>query len=228
MTDLNFPLSMALQNYMPVLFSALGLWWIAQMVRAEDRALGQMAIAGVALITVAGVLKATWKLTMSISQTDVALFRDALFVMIGPGFTMMAFSLLPLPSGEGGVRGVWRKPLLISVVALAVAGAMAVVLQSRAWVFVLMGMTTVANTAFMILLMRRAKGQGQMLAFGLFGVNLLMSFVLAGIGGMPNKTLETHWVEQIVSTLSNAGFAYAAWMLAKQKQLSRRNGMAVA
>jgi hypothetical protein len=231
---------MALQNYMPVLFSALGLWWIAQMIRAENRALGNMALAGFALITVAGVLKATWKLTMSISQTDVALFRDALFVMIGPGFTMMAFSVLPRPSaarpwsaaegreGRGEGKRVWLKPLLISSVALAVAGAMAVALQSRAWVFVLMGMTTIANTAFMLLLMRRAKRQGQMLAFGLFGVNLLMSFVLAGIGGMPNKTLETHWVEQIVSTLSNAGFAYAAWMLAKQKQLSRRNGMAVA
>jgi hypothetical protein len=106
------------------------------------------------------------------------------------------------------------KPLLISVIALAVAGAMAVALHSRAWVFVLMGLTTVANTAFMILLMRRAKARGQMLAFALFGINLVLSFGLAGIGGMPNKTLETHWVEQIVSTLSNAGFAYAAWVLA--------------
>jgi hypothetical protein len=215
MSDLNFPLSMALQNYMPVLFSALGLWWIAQMVRAENRALGRMALAGVALILVAGVLKATWKLSMSISQTDVALFRDSLFVLIGPGFTLMAFAILPLPLGEGWGEGkhVWRKPLLISVIALAVAGAMAIALQSRVWVFVLMGLTTIANTAFMILLMRRAKVQGQMLAFTLFGVNLVMSFALAGIGAMPNKTLETHWVEQIVSTLSNAGFAYAAWML---------------
>jgi hypothetical protein len=218
MADLNFPLSMALQNYMPVLFSALGLWWIAQMIRAEDRALGQMALVAFALITVAGVLKATWKLTMSISNTDVALFRDSLFVLIGPGFTMMAFATRPrsnpLPKGKGDGFGVWRKPLLISVIALAVAGAMAVALQSRAWVFVLMGLTTVANTAFMILLMRRAKARGQMLAFALFGINLVLSFVLAGIGGMPNKTLETHWVEQIVSTLSNAGFAYAAWVLA--------------
>jgi hypothetical protein len=216
-------MSMALQNYMPVLFSALGLWWIANMIRAEDRALGQMALVAFALITVAGVLKATWKLTMSISQTDVALFRDALFVLIGPGFTMMAYSVLPLPlgeaerpsgsRGEGRVWGIWTKPVFISAIALAVAGGIAVALQSRAWVFVLMGLTTVANTAFMILLMRRAKAQGQMAAFALFGINLAVGFALAGIGGMPNKTLETHWAEQIVSTLSNAGFACAAWML---------------
>jgi len=209
MSDLNFPLSMALQNYMPVLFSALGLWWIAQMIRAEDRALGQMALAGFALITVAGVLKATWKLSMSISHSDVALFRDSLFVLIGPGFTMMTFAMLP----KRDDKNVWLKPLFISVIALAIAGALAIVLQSRAWVFVLMALTTIANTAFMILLMRRAKAQRQTLALVLFGANLVLSFVLAGIGALPNKTLAANWVEQIVSTLSNAGFAWAAWML---------------
>ena len=230
MADLDYPLIMALQNYMPVLFSALGLWWIAQMIRAEDRALGQMALAGFALITVAGVMKATWKLTMSISHTDVALFRDALFVLIGPGFTMMTFSLRPhpspLPAGEG-VR-VWRKPLLISVVALAVAGALAIALQSRAWVFVLMGLTTIANTAFMILLMRRARRQGQTLALALFGLNLALSFALAGIGALPNKTLEVNWVEQMISTFSNAGFAWAAWMLAHQRRASPKSAVAIA
>lgn len=240
MSDLNFPLSMALQNYMPVLFSALGLWWIAQMVRGEDRARGQMALAGFALITIAGVLKASWKLSMSISHTDVALFRDSLFVLIGPGFTLMAYSVLPRPSaarpwsaaegreGRGEGKHVWRMPLFISVVALAIAGTMAVALQSRSWVFVLMGLTTIANTAFMILLMRRARVQHQPVALALFGINLVLSFALAGIGALPNKTLESHWIEQIVSTLSNAGFAYAAWALTHQRRTITKSAASIA
>jgi hypothetical protein len=30
---------------------------------------------------------------------------------------------------------------------------------------------------------------------------------------MSNKPLEVHWTEQIISTLSNLGFAWAAWTM---------------
>lgn len=210
MTDLNFPLSMALQNYMPVLLSALGVFWIAQLIRRESPARGQMAWVGLVLILVAGVLKATWKLSMSLSHADVALFRDSLFPIVGPGFTLMTFALMK----KRDDKPIWRMPTVICGVALGLAGALAISLQSRVWVYLMMGLTTVANTAFMILLMRRAWAQHQAVAFALFAVNLIVGFVLAGIGALPNKTLESHWIEQLVSTVSNAGFACAAWLLA--------------
>ena len=93
MTDLNFPLSMALQNYMPVLLSTLAFYWIAQMLRAKSKMLGNVAMAGVLLALIGGMLKATWKLSMSLTHADIDLFRDGLFPLIGPGFTLMAFAI---------------------------------------------------------------------------------------------------------------------------------------
>ncbi len=210
MTDLNFPLSMALQNYMPVLLSTLAFYWIAQMLRAKSSVLGNLAMTGVMLAFVGGMLKATWKLSMSLTHADVALFRDGLFPLIGPGFTLMAFAV-----GSRRVdKQAWLWPLLISGAAWVAAAAVAITVPGRMWVYVLMGLTTVANTVFMILLMRESKAQHQTLALILFVINLFGGFAMAGIGAMPNKTLETHWMEQILSTAQNAALAWGAWRLA--------------
>ena len=210
MTDLNFPLSMALQNYMQVLLSTIAFYWIAQMLRAKSNVLGNIAVTGVALAFVGGMLKATWKLSMSLTHADLALFRDGLFPLIGPGFTLMAFAI----GSRRMDKRAWLWPLLISGAAWVVAAAVAITVPGRMWVYVLMGLTTIANTIFMILLMRLAYKQHQILALILFAINLIGGFGMAGIGAMPSKTLETHWMEQILSTAQNAALAWGAWRLA--------------
>ncbi|GIV83289.1 MAG: hypothetical protein KatS3mg052_0296 [Candidatus Roseilinea sp.] len=215
----DFPLVMALQNYMPVALSALGLFWIAQQVRAAHAEAGRLAFVGVALIIVAGTLKATWKLVMSISRVDVPLFSQSLFPLIAPGFTFVAWTLFVSKSKrmrtqDGNSTLVWLPPALGSVATLVFALALALTRPDRTWVFVLIGVSTVANVALAALLIHSALGQRNRLAAGLFALNLIITFVLSGIAGMPNKPLEVHWGEQIISTISNAGFAWAAWMLA--------------
>lgn len=211
---------MALQNYMPVVLSALGLIWIAQMIRATHTAAGRLAFAGVALIVLAGMLKATWKLVMSIARVDMPLLSQSLFPLIAPGFSFVAWALFVskqarLQNGNGAV--VWLPSVLASAAMLLFALALAVTRPDRMWVFVLIGVATVANVALAALLIHSALQQHKGLAAGLFALNLVITFVLSGIAGMPNKSLEVHWVEQIISTISNAGFAWAAWMLVHPK-----------
>jgi hypothetical protein len=221
----NFPLTMALQNYMPVLFSALGLFWVAQMIHRADPEAGRLAFTGVALVVVAGTLKASWKLTMSVAKVDVPLFSQSLFPLLAPGFTCIAWSLFvsrgAAGQGSGGAM-VWLVPLLISAASLGIALILALTQPGRVWVFVLIGVSTVANVALALLLIQRARQQRNGLAAGLFALNLVITFALSGIAGMPNKTLEVHWVEQIISTVSNAGFAWAAWMVAHAQSFPRR------
>jgi hypothetical protein len=220
---------MAVQNYMPVLFSALGLYWVAQMIHRADPAAGRLAFTGVALVVVAGALKASWKLTMSVARVDVPLFSQSLFPLLAPGFTFIAWALFvsrgAAGQGSGGAK-VWLPPLLISAVALGVALALALTQPNRAWVFVLIGVSTVANVALALLLIQRARQQHNWLAAGLFALNLVITFALSGIAGMPNKQLEVHWVEQIISTISNAGFAWAAWMVARPNNVVRLKTLA--
>ncbi len=231
MTYPDFPLTMAAQNFMPVLFSALGLMWIAQMIRTNDPVADRLAFVGVALVVVAGTLKALWKLTMSVTNIDVPLFSQSLFPLLAPGFTCVAWALFRIPSpqrGEGRGEGrnpIWLVPLLISAVSLGIALVLALTQPGRVWAFVLIGVATVANVALALLLIRRAWQQRNWLAAGLFVLNLVITFALSGIAGIPNKTLEVHWVEQIISTISNAGFGWGAWMVTHPSTSTRTRAM---
>jgi hypothetical protein len=212
---------MAVQNFMPVLFSALGLFWVAQMIHRADPVAGRLAFTGVALVVVAGTLKATWKLVMSVAKVDVPLFSQALFPLLAPGFACIAWALFASRGAEGQGSGgakVWLPALLVSAISLGAALALALTQPARAWVFVLIGVSTVANVALTALLIQRATQQRNGLAAGLFTLNLVITFALSGIAGMPNKPLEVHWIEQIISTVSNAGFVWAAWMVARQSR----------
>ena len=213
----DFPLVMALQNYMPVVFSAIGLIWVARMIGAANLSAGRLAFAGVALIVLAGALKATWKLAMAVARLDVPLFSQSLFPLIAPGFTLVAWALF-WSKREPGRAVAWWPPVLVSAVALLGAFVLASTRPDRTWVFVLIGVSTVANVALAALLIHSALRQHNRLAAGLFALNLLITFALSGIAGMPNKPLEVHWTEQIISTVSNAGFAWAAWMLAHSRR----------
>ncbi|MFN4293398.1 MAG: hypothetical protein ACK4JD_04620 [Thermoflexales bacterium] len=228
MTYPDFPLVMAIQNYMPVALSALGLIWIAQMIRATHAAAGRLAFVGVALVVLAGILKASWKLVMSVARVDAPLLSQSLFPLIAPGFTFVAWALFlsrQMRGRNGSDAVVWLPPALVSASALLFALALAVTRPDRTWVFVLIGVATVANVALATLLIHSALRRRSAPAAALFALNLVVTFALSGIAGMPNKSLEVHWIEQIISTISNAGFAWAAWMLIHPKSVALQPGL---
>jgi len=208
----DFPLVMALQNYMPVIFSGVGLLLVARMVGATHAAAGRLAVTGAALILAAGTLKASWKLVMAVSRLDLPLLSQSLFPLIAPGFTLLAWALF-WSKRHADRALVWWPPVLVSGAALLGALALGVARADRAWVFVLIGLSTAANVSLAGLLIHGALQRGSYLAAGLFALNLLITFALSGIAGMPNKPLEIHWAEQIISTVSNLAFAWAAWTM---------------
>jgi hypothetical protein len=216
----DFPLSMALQNYIPVVLSGLGLFWIARMIGARHPAAGRLALAGFALIVTAGTLKATWKLAMAVARLDIPLLSQSLFPLIAPGFLLMAWALFWSKRNPGRAL-LWWPPVLVSAAVLLGALVLGVTRTDRAWMFVLIGLSTIANVGLAGLLIHSALQRGSHLAAGLFALNLLITFALSGIAGMPNKPLEVHWTEQIISTVSNLGFAWAAWMMTQARPALR-------
>ncbi len=215
---MEYSLGLALEDFLPVLFSALGLFILAGMIRRIDRGSGTMAYLGFALVALGGLLKASWKLVYVTSGQDVVWMADSLFVLLGPGFTFFAWALWSAQQALAGKtipRNVWLRPL--GVIALFGVGAISasVFAGGRTWNYILLTLTTFANLAVGVLLIRQSRQQGLTLAAALFLVNLVVVFAMSGMARIENQTIALQWFEQIVNTLGQGAFAFAAWQLSR-------------
>jgi len=83
----------AIEDFVPVLLSAAGLWLISRWVGSTDTRLGGWAIVGTALVALGGLSKATHKLLLTTANADVTLLDAALFPLLAAGFAVVAASV---------------------------------------------------------------------------------------------------------------------------------------
>ena len=227
---MEYTLGLALEDYVPVILSIAGLWLIAQMIRQIRQDLGVMAITAVVLIASGGLLKASWKLIIASSGNDVVWMDNSLFIFLAPGFTLMAAALWTAQRHMAGktVSGSpWQRPLLLITLFAVVAIIMAT-RGGRTWVFVLLGLTTLGNTAFLILLIRQAWQQNQCDYLRLYLVSTYCSFsCLVAWLVLTLKPSPLQWGEQITNTFSQGAFVYAAWQLTQVTKAKSAMGATV-
>jgi hypothetical protein len=215
---------MALQDYLPVLFTGFGLFWLARMVAQTDKACGQMAYLGWILATVGGLSKATWKLIMAGSEgaTNITWLDDSLFFFLGAGFLYMGFALwyMQRKSQEKSLPvlgNIWIIPSLILIVFWGSALYMGISKpDSRTWFFILLGLTTITNFVTGGLAIRQALRQNNKWIAAGFAFNLVAIFLMTGIARVDPQTIPLQWTAQIVNTFSNGAFAIAAFQMYKQ------------
>ncbi|MFQ3661723.1 MAG: hypothetical protein SNJ69_04925 [Chloroflexaceae bacterium] len=203
---------LALQDYMTVIFSALGLAILTRMVFQLNRSLGRMALVGTVLIVLGGVLKASGKLVSAAGGPDVALLHQGLFPLIAPGFTLIAWSLYQ-------VRRVFRdqpplsRPWLVPTVVIVVfgAGVLALALAGGPWKVPLILLATVGNVGMLVMLALAAWGRKMWVTGGLFLVTLLVVLVMSQLANMKEVSIGMIWFEQITQTIAQMLFALAAW-----------------
>lgn len=214
---------MALQDYLPVFLSSLGLFFLARMVTRIDQPSGRLAYLGWGLITLGGLNKATWKLIMAAtsSQTNLVWLDNSLFLLLGPGFMCMGFAIwyaqrrledkkIPF------FKNVFILPLAISAVFVGLAAFMGLRQPgARTPFFILLGLTTIANFVTGGLVIRQGLQQGSRLIALLFGFNLLAILMLTGMARIDPQTIPLEWTAQITNTFSNAAFAFASYKLAQ-------------
>lgn len=214
-----YSLALALEDFVPVIFSSLGIWFISQMVLQIDDALGRMAQTGWLLITIGGSLKAVWKLLMALSDTqiNIVFFDKSLFVWMGVGFVLMSYAVsyaLRVVDDRNPRKRVWLWPRITIVVFFAGGFATGFPdLSVSTWRFLFLGMLTIANVVLAVLLIRRARRLGMPLVALLFVVNIVVVFVLSGLARIPVQSIPLQWVEQILNTIGQGAFLYAAWQL---------------
>ena len=215
MTD--FTLSLALFDFLPVLFTGLAVYWIAAMAQTSDTEQSYLPFLGAALVFGAGALKATWKLTVTLTQQDISWMANALFLLMAPGFVLLVVGLWEQRRRLAGktmpIWG-WSVAWLLIVLTYGLAAYRTWLAPvERGWFMPMMSLASLGNITLTILLFMTAWGQGKRgLAF-LFTVNLAMVFALIPIAQVAHKSIALHWFEEALTTFGAACFAVAAYRL---------------
>lgn len=213
---MHYTLSLALVDYLPVALTAIGLFYIVRMVAHIDPVQGRVAAIGAVLTVAGGFAKATWKLIMAASggAVDIALLDSSLFILMAPGYTLLAYSVLRAVRLIQGKLG-WH-PWLPPAIFLAVvfAGSIYLALSrpaSPAWERVLLSVMVLATVVTGVLLVIFSFRQKLPLPAWLFLLNLGGVFMLNGMARLPEQTITLQWIEESINALAWLAFAYAAY-----------------
>jgi hypothetical protein len=219
-----YTLSLALVDFLPVLFAAIGLYFVIRMVAHINPHQGRVAAVGVLLTVAGGLSKASWKLVMALSQSQVnlTLLDNALFVLMAPGYTLIAWSVWQTSRmvRQQKTFHAWLPPA--TLIALTFAGSIALYIaypSSPAWERLLLSVMVLATTVTGVLLIIFAFRQNLPLAGWLLILNLIGVFVLNGMARM-EQTIALQWFEQSINAISWLVFWFAT---SKMYQYVRNN-----
>ncbi|MEE4296121.1 MAG: hypothetical protein V2J20_05840 [Wenzhouxiangella sp.] len=212
----DFTIGLALYDFVPVLLSGLAVYFIASVVRMRGVPAHQIAAVAAGLVFAAGLSKAIWKLIATLAGQDLVWLASMLFPLMAPGFALLA-------------AGVWasqrRQPpktalfWLIPLVLIAAVYALAVYRMGagieRGWFMPIMALASLSNIGLTILLFTMAWRRGLRGVAILFTVNLGMVFALIPIAQMDSHSIVMHWLEQTLTAVGAAAFAYSAFRLSR-------------
>ncbi len=218
-----YSVPLALEDYLTVVFSAVGLILLTRMVLQMDRALGRMALIGTVLTVAGGVLKATGKLVLALGGPDIAVMNLGLFPLIAPGFTLLAWSLYHVRRSfrsQPSLPRPWLVPGLL--IALFAAGSLALWTVGGPWRLPLILLSSLANIVLLLMLALAAWGRQLRLASVLFLATLVVVLVMSQMTQIKNQTIGMVWFEQLSQSIAQALFAFAASQYGQQVLTSYR------
>jgi hypothetical protein len=213
----DYSLSLALFDYIPVLVSAFGLSLLASLNARELPGAKPALWAGVALVTAGGLSKASWKLTWVLSQVDIGLLSNLLFILMAPGMVLLAFHTAAASRSWRGVdaRG---NPMLASLAVILVTLAAAAWLsfsqpESKAWFFALLATASLANISMSGMLIRLSWGLNQRSTALIFLFSILAILALSGLSRISAGSAPLQWLAECLNFLAHGSFALAVWRL---------------
>ena len=212
---MEYTLSLALVDFLPVLFTAIGLYFIFRMVKHINIEQGNVALLGAILTIAGGFFKAVWKIFMASSggAIDIDWMENGLFVWMAPGYTLLLWSVWQTVRTVQGKKtfNVWIPPVIF--IALMFAGSYYLFTSnpaSPAWERVLLSVMVLATVITGILLIVFGFRQKLPLTGWLFIINLVGIFLLNGLARMDEQTIALQWAEESINTISWLCFAFAS------------------
>lgn len=218
-----YSLPLALENFLPVLLSAVGLFLIARMLKRKNEIVGELALTAALLIIAGNLLGAFAKLLNAANGSDTEAMSRGAFLLLAPGTVGLAWALwkglrdrvTDMTAGQ-----VWLLPLFLNAGMLALTAATKLVKGGRVWVTLLLTVLTVASVAVGVQLALRALNHRLAIISGLFLLSMVMSLTLNRISGEGNSVEAAEWAKQISNTIAQAAFAFAAYKLSQAESKS--------
>ena len=201
---MEYTLSLALVDFLPVTFTAIGYFFLCRMVSHINEQQGKIASIGAILIVAGGFFKAVWKTFMASTEgvTNIVWMDEGLFVWMAPGYTLLAWSVWQT------VREVrlkktfhtWLLPLILSVLTLGYAYYLST--TGGSWNLILLIVLVLGSTITSILLIAFAFRDNLKSTGMLFIINLICVFILSGLARIPEQTIMLQWFEESINTVS--------------------------
>ncbi|NJM53503.1 MAG: hypothetical protein HC846_09030 [Blastocatellia bacterium] len=214
--NFEFTIPMALEDFIPVIFTAVGLYFLLKVIIRRHRNLCKLACLGATLVVTDGFLKATWKLIYAAAGIDIAWMKDSLFVLMGPGFIFVSWALWRgLKEKLSTTKQVWLIPLIVVIPSLLLSYYLATTQQGRSWARVLLMLTTIGILFTNGQIIADSLKRKLYLPIILLIINITTIFGQAFISQLP-QTTALHWLGQINNTISWGAFALAVWLWQKR------------
>jgi hypothetical protein len=211
-TIMEYTLSLALVDFLPVTFTAIGFYFLYRMITHVNAAQGKVAALGALLVVMGGLLKAIWKTIMASTggATNIIWMDDGLFAWMAPGYVILAWSVWQTVRSVRGQKTfhTWLVPALIAALTLGFAYYL-FTSQSDRWNLVLLIVMVLATVVTSVLLIVFAFRSKMTLAGVLFIINIVCVFILSGLARIPEQTIVLQWTEESINTISWLCFAVA-------------------
>lgn len=216
----DYPLAIALQDYMPIALTLFGGLQLANWVGKGRPEWKRPAAIGVICLTLGGTGKATWKVIAALTKNNVRPLSGALFFFLSVGFLLLSWQMartqhldsqrvVPLDH-----QSPFRLPLIITAIGWLLAFAISAANDwSRGYVVPLLALSSLASLLVVWSGARAAWRRKLPLVAGAFVLNYLGVLALTRLAGLPDQSVALQWIEQGINTAATGAFAYAGWAL---------------
>jgi hypothetical protein len=215
----DFTIGLALYDFVPVLLTGIAVYFIASIVGSRQVPGARLATIGAILVFAAGLSKATWKLIATLTGIDLVWLASLLFPLMAPGFALLAAGVwMSRGTLDPRTGRIWLAPLALIILAFGWAAYRVGLGVERGWFMPIMSLASLSNIALTVLLFMTAWQRGRRTIAVLFTVNLAMVFALIPIAQMESHSIAMHWLEQTLTAVGAAAFAYASFRLYRDFQ----------
>lgn len=217
-------LSLAMQDFVQIVFAAIGLYYLTRMIFLKNIACGNLSFLGIFFILLGLLSQATWKFFLAVNQTDSLFLNNSLYVFLSAGFICFSWALWKSNRRNEAMtkNSIWGIPIFLFLFVWAVAGYSGLYFGNKfnkIWFTILRQVTVFAQITFFLQLIYYSLSAQLWFAACLFIVSLIITVSWS----YTDQALATLFSKQYNTTFAQVFFAFAAWiLLKKEKHLWRR------